>query len=392
MNIIVHQGGMQIDVKEKQEIEIKKVATQKGSNSELGVKGQGEKKVQGIKESNELSNQSRLKPIILHTTHFPVLSSSIAQTISEGIARLSHAPAVVNMERSTVDFNEKDRIELVWDGGDKIFSGIRDIETAQRNVRLSQVQLFQYLLYQYNRQQRLNVILDIRDYFKLRGIARRKENVDRFYQDLMILSCITIDLTGKNRGYSERMMGSILTIIKALTTGGKEVGLAEKGEKIASVVVELGDWFKMLKQNQYILLPKIFFEYVIPNQNPAILLSLKFNQLCRVNYGKAQGEKFNKVTVRSLLWTMGVTEKDVAKQGSHYYQRLLERNFLLLKKEGYHITFEKVWNGNSKGFLKSIVLYQNEDLSSIYQNIKGKSANHKKKETIHSNRSNYALD
>jgi len=256
---------------------------------------------------------------------------------------------------------------MEWDKKEDVFGvrGFVDIESAQRNIRLSQVQLFQYLLYQYNQQKQLEITLNIRDYFELRGIVRRKENVDRFYQDLTILSCISIDLTGKNNGRSERMIGKLLTLKGLLSMSGMVLDSKVKHEKMEKVVVELGEWIGKIKLTQFIQLPKTFFTYTAPNQGPAILLSLKFNQLCRVNGGKGLGCN-KKVTAKGLLSTLGVTEKDVAKQGCQYYQTLLESCFTLLEGEGYRIVFERAEAGITKGFLESIVLYRNDGLESNY--------------------------
>lgn len=271
------------------------------------------------------------------------------------------------MDNCSIDISGKGKIEMVWDEKDDVFedSGLMDIESARRNIRLSQVQLFQYLLYQYNLQKQIEIRLDIRNYFELRSIVRRKENVDRFYQDLLILSSIHFDLVGKNSGVSERIVEKLLTVKRALSAGGEEIGFSVKGRKVATVIVELGEWIQKLKLKQFILLPKAFFEYTAPNQNIAILLSLKFNQLCRVNSGKGLGCN-KKVTVKRLLSTLAVTEIDVAKQGGQYYQTLLERCFKLLECEGYSITFENNGACASKGFMENIVFYRNDGLESNY--------------------------
>lgn len=357
---------MQISLEDNQVSKIKQEATYKGLNSQ---------KAQNSKlEIMSLEQDNSLKPFVqqenaieLNSTHFPVLSSDITQAISEGIPRLRHAPIDVDRDNCSVDMSGKGKIEMVCDEKDDVFEdkGFIDIESAQRNIRLSQVQLFQYLLYQYNQQKQKEITLDIRNYFELRGIARRKENVDRFYQDLIILSSIHFDLVGKNSGVSERMVEKLLTVKRAMSAGGEEIGFSVKGKKVAMVIVELGEWIQKLKLKQFILLPKAFFKYTAPNQSPAILLSLKFNQLCRVNGGKGLGYS-KKVTVKSLLSTLGVTEIDVAKQGGQYYQTLFERCFKLLECEGYSITFENSGIFDSKGFMETIVLYRNDELESQY--------------------------
>ncbi|SDH43225.1 hypothetical protein [Desulfosporosinus hippei] len=336
-------------------------------------KGLYRQKAQDSKSETRTQEQDNsLKPFVqqeyfieLHTTHFPVLGSDITQTISEGIPRLRHAPIDVDRDNCSVDISGKGKIEMVLDENEDVFEdrGVMDIESAQRNIRLSQVQLFQYLLYQFNQHKQKKITLDIRNYFELRGITRRKENVDRFYQDLFILSSISFDLVGKNSGVSERIVEKLLTVKRALSAGGEEIGFSVKGRKVATVIVELGEWIQKLKLKQFILIPKVFFEYTAPNQSPAILLSLKFNQLCRVNSGKGRNKK---VSVKSLLGTLGVTEKDVAKQGGQYYQALLENCFKLLEGEGYAIAFENNGACVSKGFLENIVLYRNDGLESHY--------------------------
>lgn len=355
-----------------------KVQEGKGQDNQVSAKVMkiGEENLEGLTQSknpmnlipSNLTDHQPQPSITLHSTHFPTISSDITQAISEGIVRLKHAPVdLYNTDKCLVEIKGKGNMEMIWDKSEKGLGqrGLSNLKSAQKNVRLSQVQLFQYLLYQYNQQKQSKITLDIRDYFGLRGIVRRKENIDRFYQDLTILSWVSIDLTGKNSGHSEPMIGKLLTVKGLLSAGEEEIGFKGKGEKVAKVVVELGEWIQKLKLTQFILLPIAFFEYTAPNQSPAILMSLKFNQLCRVNSGKGLGYN-KKVTVKSLLGTLGVTKKDVAKQGGQYYQTLLERCFKLLEDEGYCIVFKKAEAGIAMGFLENIVLYRNDGLESLY--------------------------
>ena len=304
----------------------------------------------------------------MNSTHFAAISSGITHVISEGIARLKHVRLETNSDRCLIDIRGKGSMELVWDRNNNVLkeNGITDLKSMQKNLRYSAVQLYQYMLYLYNEQKQLDITIDIRDYFELRTINRRRENMVRFYQDLAILSCISIDYEEKILGRSKRMIGKVISINGYLSSSGDEFSSRETGRKVAKVSVDLDKWVKSLKLTQFILLPKAFFQYNTPNESSAIILSLKFNLLCRINLRK--GPDACKVKVRSLLRALGVTESDFKKQGIMYYKVILVRAFKLLECEGYSITYE---NGafESGRVLDSIMYYQNDCLKPNYASI-----------------------
>ncbi|MCL0081423.1 hypothetical protein M1N64_04265 [Peptococcaceae bacterium] len=295
--------------------------------------------------------------------------------IVEGIAKLKNISIEINISNQAVVKSDQGTVSLVANKPSLLTTQakmpedmtIKSIKDAQKQIRMSQIQLFQYILLQCHKQNNKNIILNISDYFKIRGLKRKKENVDRFIQDLSILAHIKINIKGNNHGKISLMNGDLITI-KGRTYLGNEnkvVFSAIKGKKLCSFQIVLGRWADELKINQSVLLYQNFFQYRRENEM-ALLISLKLSQLCAVNYKKMKTTGYYKLKTRNLLDFIGIDEQKVKKQGQAYYRKKITNAFQKLSKEGYVLKLDKLFYKSTHDFLESYLRYQNKDITDFY--------------------------
>jgi hypothetical protein len=296
--------------------------------------------------------------------------------ICEGIMKLKNAVIdrfIGNRMNVKLGKNGEDIINFETDY--EVIDGVEDfkinsLDRAKDDIRTSQIQLFQFILCQFNKQ-RCNVIkLDIADYFHIRGIKRRKENMDRFIEDLSILAHINLDLGASNFGKKDRVIGKLLTVKGKVYAGAEEITKESFfNKKLKYIVIELGNWINNIKLNQYIYVPKDFFKYNSKTEWVAVMLSIKIGQLIRVNKSKIIKNGCWTYSIEYLMQYLSISEQELNKQGFRHYQGILQNAFKVLEKEGYSIKFSSNYNCIDD-FKKGSIVYSNELLISKYKEIK----------------------
>lgn len=309
---------------------------------------------------------------------FAIIQNNATVKICEGIMKLKHGipdKLLTNKVMVNLDKDSQDKLTVEYDADNHIvsslaqFVGIDDIKT---NIRASQIQLFYYILYKFGQQGFNSTInLDVEEYFELRNIKRRKENMDRFLQDLDILSLINVDMIASNNGKRDRKIGNIINFegfIQSHTN--KVVSNRSSNQKVKYVVVELGSWISNIKENQYVHVSEEFFKYNSKTDWMAIMLSVKFGQLVKINRGKIINKGSWNCKVSVLLNYLNISEEEAYKQGKKHFSDILTSVFHILQREKYNIQLIEV-DGytNTKSFIDGSVSYNNTIYLNEYKSI-----------------------
>lgn len=280
----------------------------------------------------------------------PVPINDVVMQIVEGLMKLKHAKS----SSSRIMTNE---LKAFTQNGSSvsisIVNGLQNqvghINEVKRLIRPSQIQLFLYILYSWRREGSNEFKLNLREYFKMRGIRRRKENVDRFYEDLSVLSALSVNILGKNKKQEYQTVGSILYF-----------------NKDKDVIIHLDNWIKDLSPKTYTLLNRQFFRYPA-SQHCTIMLSLKLSQLVKVNSKKRKG--IFRIKTNTLLNFLGIYDEQIKKQGYGYFHRLIDKAFSVLRNnEFYQIVFVGVPE-NYDEFIQSRIDYSHQWLYGYYQKL-----------------------
>lgn len=282
--------------------------------------------------------------------YVPVPINDVIMQIVEGMMKLKHAKS----SSSRIMTND---LKAVTQNGSSVSISLENslqeqmnnINEVKRLIRPSQIQLLLYILFAWRQEASYEFTLNIGDYFKMRGIRRRKENVDRFYEDLNVLSALTINITGKNKNQEYQTMGSILRF-----------------NKDKNVIIYLDDWINNLSPKTYTLLNKQFFRYTA-SQYCNIMISLKLSQLIKVNSKRKIGNF--RIKTNTLLNFLGIHNEQIKKQGYSYFHELIDKAFNNLReKEFYEIAFVGI-SGNYDEFMQTKINYSHQWLYNYYQKL-----------------------
>ena len=310
--------------------------------------------------------------------YFAIPQNDAIVKICEGIMKLKDAEVdryIDNRMNVKLCKNEEDSISFEADNkyADFIVEfKINNLYMAKNNIRVSQIQLFQYILYQFNKYRCSIIRLDVADYFNIRDIKRRKENMDRFIEDLAILAHVNLDLGASNFGKKDRIIGKILKV-KGKVYAGTDIVTEDTcfNKKLKYIEIELGNWINNIKLNQYIYVHDSFFKYNSKTEWIAGMLSVKLGQLLRVNKSKIIKNGCWNYGMEHLMKYLGITELELGKQGFYHYQGILKNAFKILEREGYNIKFSSDYK-STDDFKKGSIFYNNELLISKYKDIKKK--------------------
>lgn len=312
---------------------------------------------------------------------YAVPQSDATVKICEGIIKLKYGEVDrYTTNRLNIEIGKKgeDVISLDLDNESCYTSGdfrIDNLDIAKNNIRASQIQLFQYILFKYNKQIDNVINIDIEDYFKFRSIKRRKENMDRFIEDLSILAHINLDLGSSNYGKKDRIIGNLLAIRGKVYAGTNSItNDFYFNKKVKYVVIELGSWINELKLNQYVYVSDSFFRYNSKTEWISVMLSIKIGQLVRVNKSKIIKNGQWSYSIEKMMQYLGIYEQELGKQGIKYYHNILKNSFKVLKKEGYSIEFNSndIY-GSVADFKQGSIVYNNDLLIAKYKDIIRKS-------------------
>lgn len=309
---------------------------------------------------------------------FAIPQSNITVNICEGIMKLRNAKVdkYINY-RAYVDLENKgnDVMHFEVDTCDKFITkmiGTDEVLEAIKNIRASQIQLFQYILYKCNQQSGSEININVAEFFSLRNINRRQENVERLLQDIAILSCIKMDLNASYKGQTSRENGNLL-VIKGINYYGRSDIVYErlKNSKIKFIAVELGSWYEKVKLKQFAFVEESFFRYNSKTDWVAISLSVKLGQLLRTNNKTIYKNGYRNCKLKTLINHLGIEEADIIKQGHKHYYEIFLRAFNTLIEEGYKININKLENyKTTEDFINCNITLTNEILINEYKAIK----------------------
>lgn len=309
---------------------------------------------------------------------FAIPQSDITVNICKGIMKLRHAEVdkYINY-RAYVDLENKsnDVMHFEVDASDKFITkliGADEVLEVIKNIRASQIQLFQYILYKCNQQSGSEININIQEFLSLRNINRRQENVERVLQDIAILSCIKMDLNASYKGQTSRENGNLL-VIKGINYYGRSDIVCErlKNSKIKFIAVELGSWYEKVKLKQFAFVEESFFRYNSKTDWVAISLSIKLGQLLRTNNKTIFKNGYRNCKLKTLINHLSIEESDIIKQGHKHYYEIFLRAFNTLIKEGYKINIDKLENyKTTEDFINCNIKFSNEILINEYKAIK----------------------
>lgn len=211
--------------------------------------------------------------------------------IIEGMDKLRNAN-VDELTRSLVYvFENQDRIALT------------NAEEMKNALSASQIQLFIYLLYRWREHGgEASFHVELKDYYRYKGIKIRNDSKKRFERDLAVLSAITIQIATKNTGY---IYGPLLQF---------------KKENVDYYEIQFDTWIEHLNPSRYTLLHKHFFKLQPHYHRDAILLTLKISQIYKLQLRKPNFQpniKFN-----TLCKLLDIPTETIKKQG---FKSMLKR-------------------------------------------------------------------
>lgn len=273
--------------------------------------------------------------------------------------------------------NENNRIEFELNNVPKHLD-LEDLNKVKSIIRVSQIQLLQWIIYKYNMQKNETVNINIQEYFKVKGLSRRKENIDNFLEDIFILSNMTIAATLKFKGEEELVTSKFISFNGCIYKGKDEVTadfIPKK--KINDVCIKLGDWIKKIKLNQFVYMDSNFFRFNCKTEAIAIILSIKFAQLLRTNISKLQKDGYYNCRIATVLNYLNISRCTLNKQGTKYYIKILKNSLKLLEKEGYIFKFDVEEKIGVNDFLETRIYYTNPTILEEYKNIKRKNSKQK---------------
>lgn len=260
--------------------------------------------------------------------------TEVVMHICEGIMKLKYAEASkFNDSELVCKLQSENQLTL-----DIQKLGV-DVEAmAQERIRLSQVQLFLFLLYAWRNSRSATFTMDLKEFYELRNLTRRSENQKRITEDLEVLQAISISINGKNKKKTYYANGSLLRYRKV----GKDIQ------------IEMGDWIQHLSTKGFTALNKRFFRYHAKHEWIASMLSVKFAQL--------NGLDNHKIKMETLINYLGITNEQIRKQGVQYYMQLFNSAFSLLSKEGYQFTAIAISSKDIAKFRKTLIAFHLVDV------------------------------
>lgn len=282
--------------------------------------------------------------------YVPVPINDVVMQIVEGMMKLKYAnPPSSRIMSSELRAYTQNGGSVSISNENGLQSLIGSINEVKRLIRHSQIQLFLYILYSWRGEGSNEFKLNLREYFKMRGVRRRKENVDRFYEDLNVLSALSINILGKNKKQEYQIMGPLLRF-----------------KKDKDVIIYLDNWISNLSPKTYTLLNKQFFRYTASHYY-TIMLSLKLSQLMKVN-SKWKNGNF-RIKTNTLFSFFGIRNQQIKKQGYSYFHGLIDKAFSDLRdNECYQIAFVEV-STNYDDFIQSRIDYSHQWLFKYYQKL-----------------------
>ncbi|MFR2886631.1 MAG: hypothetical protein ACLTDM_00365 [Clostridium butyricum] len=275
--------------------------------------------------------------------------------------------------------NENEKIEISIDNTREGFK-FKDIYEIKRNIRTSQVQLLQWILYEYNRE-KMNVLkINISKYFDAKSIKRRKENVDRFFEDLDILNSISFTANINFKGNNEIVFNKLMEF-NGYGYAGTDTIITDfiANKNIEYVEVKLADWIERINFKQFVYIDEEFFKYSVKKDRITIMMSLKLSQLVRSNNSRLKDGRYYNCKLKTIFKYLNVSKNDLRKQGIKHYLNIINNSLNSLKIEEYEFGFTVYGNETLDELLETKIYYKNTLTSRKYNTIVRKS----NKKTIH---------
>lgn len=311
---------------------------------------------------------------------YPIVQSDFTVNICSWIMALK-AGKIDEFTQNTLSkqINEDEKMEISINDTRDGFK-FNDIYEIKKNIRTSQIQLLQWILYEYNMQKTNVLNLDIAEYFKGKYIKRRKENVDRFFEDLDILSCINFTANINYKGKNEIVFNKLMEFSGYGYAGADAIDtdfIANK--KIEYVQIRLFDWIERINFKQFVYIDEEFFKYSAKKDSITIMMSLKLSQLVRSNNSRLKDGSYYNFKIKTILKYLNVSKNDLHRQGIRHYLIIINNSLNLLKNEGYEFGFTVSEGKTLNELLETKIHYRNIDISKKYSSIVRKN----NKKTIH---------
>lgn len=263
--------------------------------------------------------------------------------IVEGIDKLRNAEVDELTGCVVYEFDNKDRFTLTPT------EQLQTTEELMTSVSTTQIQLFIYLLYRWRVQGGNDKLqIEVKDYFRYRGVRVRNDSKKRLERDLAVLSAITVQIEMKNnRGY---VYGSLLQYHKV------DVGLYE---------IHFDSWIDNLKPSQYTLLHKNFFQLSPRYHRDALLLMLKISQIYKLQLRKINLQP--NLKIYTLCKLLGITTEQIKQQGFKCLQNRLQNIARRLEQNCGFIIRLNIKTDNLTQFYDSKMYYDHPQLKEHYQ-------------------------
>ena len=277
--------------------------------------------------------------------------------------------------------NEDEKIEIsISDTDTRDGFKFQDIYEIKKNIRTSQIQLLQWILYEYNMQKTNVLQLDIAEYFKAKSIKRRKENVDRFFEDLDILSCINFTANINYKGKNEIVFNKLMEFNGYGYAGADTVTTDFiTNKKIEYIQIRLSDWIERVNFKQFVYMDEEFFKYSAKKDSITIMMSLKLSQLVRSNNSRLKDGSYYNCKIKTIIKYLNISKNDLHKQGIKHYLNIINNSLSSLKNEGYEFMLTVSEGKTLNELLETKIYYRNIYISRKYNSIVRKN----NKKTIH---------
>lgn len=306
--------------------------------------------------------------------YLPIPQSDLVVKIGQLLLKLKDSQiGTINKNRIEAELKEDKMSYEILNKSLPLNMWFMDLQQAKKSIRMSLIQLLQFLLYQYNCQNSNIIHFNISDFLNLRGIKRRKESVDRLFKDFAILFGIKIQITTIINKNKQIAIGDLAVFKGYKYCKTKEVDTNfVTNKKMEGIVIQLGDWVNKINLKQYALINTNFFKYNAQIDANKIMLSLKFTQLIRSNISRLQVNQYHNCRIKTLLDFINISEIKIKKQGiNYYYSLILKTIYGIEESEKYNFNIDlDISNIEYIDFIKLNIGYNNKFLMEKYKNIR----------------------
>ncbi|MFC5542796.1 hypothetical protein ACFPOH_13885 [Ureibacillus suwonensis] len=268
--------------------------------------------------------------------------TGIVFRIIEGIDKLQRGEIDELTHSVVYEFENKDRITLT------LTEQLQTAEELVSNLSTTQIQLFIYLLYRW-RMQGGNAIfqVELKDYYRFKGVQVRNDSKKRFERDLAVLSALSFQIITKNN--IDYIYSSLLKFRKV----GKDY-----------YEIHFDSWIENLNPSQYTLLHKNFFQLNPRYHRDAILLTLKVSQIYKLQLRKTTFQPNMKLY--TLCKLLNISTKQIKQQGFKCLRQRFQNIARRLEQSFGFVIDLRIETDNLTQFFDSKMYYEHPYLKGHY--------------------------